>query len=253
MKKFRFLMMMAALATFSFSLSSCDDGWHDSWYDDPYAWSYGYGNWGWNNNYWNNPGGGDNPGGGSSDKDKKLQEEASALCANWQGTMDYSYIDDNTKRRVSQRRLATMEFYQLDSQKGTLRGNGIETDELVGADGKGTGETQTVKFKWYVDNNSDIYIQYQTENLSVFVMDAGASQYGFKLNDTKGTFQGYMMGTGVAQGDVAYIDLRRVDDADNAKASVLSRAAEGGNVEFGAGATLQPMQSIRATGFVGRR
>lgn len=53
MKKFNRIWMWMAIATASFSFTSCDDDdyWHDDyyWYDD-----YNHGGWGWNQGDWNN-------------------------------------------------------------------------------------------------------------------------------------------------------------------------------------------------------
>jgi hypothetical protein len=49
---------------------------------------------------------------------------------------------------------------------------------------------------------------------ATFVLDAGASQYGFRLGVEKGnnykTFYGYMIGTGKVKGDIIYFDLSEV-------------------------------------------
>lgn len=104
---------------------------------------------------------------------------------------------------------AEMTFYQAGDKVNSLSGDGIEQDYI-----EETGETQTLKFTWYIDKNGDIYIRYNDSG-ATYVMDAGAKQYGFHLGQEDGkivdVFYGYMIGTGAAKGDVMQIDLERYD------------------------------------------
>ena len=56
MKYIKSLLMLAAITVASMTFVSCDD---DPWYD-PYGWSNNYGDWNWNNDYWNQGGNGNN-------------------------------------------------------------------------------------------------------------------------------------------------------------------------------------------------
>ncbi len=93
-----------------------------------------------------------------------------------------------------------------------------EIDEVHDNQGNVTDQ-QTLKFSWYIDNNGDIYLKYASG--ATFVLDAGASQYGFRLGVEKGnnykTFYGYMIGTGKVKGDIIYFDLSEVSTTGYAK------------------------------------
>lgn len=176
MKKFNRIWMWMAIATASFSFTSCDDDdyWHDDyyWYDD-----YNHGGWGWNQ-------------------------------GDWRGSVMLSKLAEDGQSRNNYRFNAEMTFYQAGDKVNSLSGNGVEVDY---AD-DGSNETQTLKFAWYIDKNGDIYIRYNDSG-ATYVMDAGAKQYGFYLGDERGqdVFYGYMIGTGKAKGDVMQIDLVRYD------------------------------------------
>lgn len=174
MKKFNRIWMWMAIATASFSFTSCDDDdyWHDDyyWYDD-----YNHGGWGWNQ-------------------------------GDWRGSVMLSELAEDGQSRNNYSFNAEMTFYQAGDKVNSLSGNGVEVDY---AD-DGSNETQTLKFTWYIDKNGDIYIRYNDSG-ATYVMDAGAKQYGFYLGDERGqdVFYGYMIGTGKAKGDVMQIDLVR--------------------------------------------
>lgn len=176
MKKFNRIWMWMAIATASFSFTSCDDDdyWHDDyyWYDD-----YNHGGWGWNQ-------------------------------GDWRGSVMLSELAEDGQSRNNYSFNAEMTFYQAGDKVNSLSGNGVEVDY---AD-DGSNETQTLKFAWYIDKNGDIYIRYNDSG-ATYVMDAGAKQYGFYLGDERGqdVFYGYMIGTGKAKGDVMQIDLVRYD------------------------------------------
>lgn len=81
MKKFNRIWMWMAIATASFSFTSCDDDdyWHDDyyWYDD-----YNHGGWEWNQGDWNNGSNGsqdDLPAVGGSDSYRRLERLCDAL------------------------------------------------------------------------------------------------------------------------------------------------------------------------------
>lgn len=115
----------------------------------------------------------------------------------------------------------------------------MEIDEVHDNQGNVTDQ-QTLKFSWYIDNNGDIYLKYASD--ATFVLDAGASQYGFHLGAEKGnnynTFKGYMIGTGKVKGDIIYFELSEVSTTGYAKKLTRSASAV---TSFGSGATMKPM------------
>lgn len=129
-----------------------------------------------------------------------------------------------------------MIFYQDKNNRNSLSGNGIEIDYAT----DGSDDQQTLKFSWYIDNNGDIYIKYASG--ATYVMDANASQYGFHLGPEQGkgddTFFGYMIGIGMAKGDIIYIDLER-NSSNGARAS---RSSTSSGSSFGKGTSRTPIQ-----------
>lgn len=192
MKKFNRIWMWMAIAAASFSFTSCDDD--DYWYDD-----YNHG--GWNQGDWNN--------GSNGSQDDYLLSEAQTLTGDWRGSVMLSELAEDGQSRNNYSFNAEMTFYQAGDKVNSLSGDGIEQDYI-----EETGETQTLKFTWYIDKNGDIYIRYNDSG-ATYVMDAGAKQYGFHLGQEDGkivdVFYGYMIGTGAAKGDVMQIDLERYD------------------------------------------
>ena len=192
MKKFKQIWMWMAIAVASFSFTSCDDD--DYWYDD-----YNHG--GWNQGDWNN--------GSNGSQDDYLLSEAQTLTGDWRGSVMLSELAEDGQSRNNYSFNAEMTFYQAGDKVNSLSGDGIEQDYI-----EETGETQTLKFTWYIDKNGDIYIRYNDSG-ATYVMDAGAKQYGFHLGQEDGkivdVFYGYMIGTGAAKGDVMQIDLERYD------------------------------------------
>lgn len=184
--------MWMAIAAASFSFTSCDDD--DYWYDD-----YNHG--GWNQGDWNN--------GSNGSQDDYLLSEAQTLTGDWRGSVMLSELAEDGQSRNNYSFNAEMTFYQAGDKVNSLSGDGIEQDYI-----EETGETQTLKFTWYIDKNGDIYIRYNDSG-ATYVMDAGAKQYGFHLGQEDGkivdVFYGYMIGTGAAKGDVMQIDLERYD------------------------------------------
>jgi len=236
MKKMKSLWMLMAIVAASFTFTSCDDDdpWYDDPWDDPYGWydDYNHGNWGWKDNSWNQ--------GSQGSQNDQLVSEAQTLVGLWSGPVKYSYIQDDGNSRATDEFYAEMQFYQFGYKQDALSGNGVETDYVYDDDGKVTDQ-QILKFTWYIDNNGDIYLKY-TDSGATFVMDAGASQYGFHLGQEDGkdydTFYGYMIGTGKVKGDVIYFDLSASSITQNAKS--VSRSIDShSKVSFGSGALLK--------------
>ena len=215
MKKFNRIWMWMAIAAASFSFTSCDDD--DYWYDD-----YNHGGWGWNQGDWNN--------GSNGSQDDNLLSEAQTLIGEWRGSVMLSELAEDGQSRDNYSFNAEMTFYQTGNKVNTLCGDGIEQDYI-----EETGETKTLKFTWYIDNNGDIYIRYNDSG-ATYVMDAGAKQYGFHLGQEDGkivdTFYGYMIGTGAAKGDVMQIDLVRYDPS-GARKKTRSAATDSVAPSFG--------------------
>ena len=141
-----------------------------------------------------------------------------------------------------------MKFFQYANTRDALSGEGVETDYKYNDDGS-LADQQTLEFKWYIDDNYDIYIKYKNSG-ATFVMDYGSSQAGFHLGYEKGhdkdTFWGYMIGTGSSKGDVIYIDLERVNQTSQAKAFGSSKTSEKtvkSSSSFGKGATIKPLKT----------
>lgn len=200
MKNIKSLLMLAAITVASMTFVSCDD---DPWYD-PYGWSNNYGDWHWNNDYWNQGGNGNN-----QDGDERTAM-AQTLCGEWGGEMDYSYVNPDGESRSTEVYYTTMKFFQYNQNSKSYSGEGVETDYLLDKD-----ESQTLDFSWYIEDNGDIYIKYKKSG-ATFVLDYGSSQAGFHLGYD--TFFGYMIGTGSVKGDVIYFDFKRLNDTNNAKA-----------------------------------
>lgn len=239
MKKFRTIAMaVVAAATMVFGFSSCDD---DPWdgpggWNDPYGWYDNYGNSNWNSNYWNQ---GES---GSNQSDTRTQM-AQTLCGEWDGDMDYSYLNSDGQSRTTENYHSVMKFFQYNQNSSSYSGEGVETDYLKDSDGNILeDQSQTLDFSWYIESNGDIYIKYKKSG-ATFVMDYGSSQAGFHLGAEDGkdtdTFFGYMIGTGSVKGDVIYIDFTRSNDTNNAKA--LTRSAVSG-MSFGNAVHLSPVK-----------
>lgn len=234
MRKMRLFVMLMAIAAVSFTFTSCDDDlWDDDPWDDPYGWydDYNHGGWGWNQDYWYE--------GSQGSRNDDLVDEAMTLVGEWYGPVKYSYIQDDGMSRGYDEFYANMIFYQSGNQSDALSGSGVEIDEVHDNQGNVTDQ-QTLKFSWYIDNNGDIYLKYASD--ATFVLDAGASQYGFHLGAEKGknynTFYGYMIGTGKVKGDIIYFDLSEVSTTGYAKKLTRSASAV---TSFGSGATMKPM------------
>lgn len=161
------------------------------------------------------------------------------LVGEWYGPVKYSYIQDDGMSRGYDEFYANMIFYQSGNQSDALSGSGVEIDEVHDNQGNVTDQ-QTLKFSWYIDNNGDIYLKYASG--ATFVLDAGASQYGFRLGAEEGknynTFRGYMIGTGKVKGDVIQFDFSEVSTTGYAKKLTRSASAV---TSFGSGATMKPM------------
>lgn len=226
MKKMKKILMLMAVAVTSFTFTACDDDpWHDDyyWYDD-----YNHGGWGWDQGGWNQ--------GAQGSQNPRLLEEAQTLVGDWYGNVQLSELASDGNSRNNYQFDANMIFYQDKNNRNSLSGNGIEIDYAT----DGSDDQQTLKFSWYIDNNGDIYIKYASG--ATYVMDANASQYGFHLGPEQGkgddTFFGYMIGIGMAKGDIIYIDLER-NSSNGARAS---RSSTSSGSSFGKGASRTPIQ-----------
>lgn len=188
MKKIITLVAAALFVAAPTLFTSCDD-------DDRY---------GWNDNYYND-----------DDYDDYADDEAEVLQGEWEGTMVYTNGDNGQRSSF----YANMTFVRNNSD--AIKGTGTEIDYTLDSNGNIDQKNDPLKFNWYIDEQTgDIYIKYtNTDNKSTFVMDASASQYGFKLDERTGSFSGYMLGTN--NNDMIYIDLKRVQ---NREAKKLTRA-----------------------------
>ena len=211
MKKITRILTVLAVAALPFAFTSCDDD-YDYWYGDTYPWWYNYhedgGRWDYGDN--NN----DNPG-------NTLVDEAQVLNGEWNGTMAYTNGNDGTTDQF----YATMTFVQNNSN--AIKGTGTEYDYYRNADGS-VGNSQTLHFSWYINNNGDIYVKYDSG--STFVMDMNASQHGFYLDEATGIFRGYMIGTN--NSDLIQFDFTR--QTSGAKGSKGLKAVSPKTTTFGA-------------------
>lgn len=226
-----------AVAVTSFTFTACDDDpWDDDPWDDDYYWhddyywydDYNHGGWGWDQGGWNQ--------GAQGSSNRDLLEEAQTLVGDWYGNVQLSELASDGNSRNNYQFDANMIFYQDKNNSNSLSGNGIEIDYAT----DGSDDQQTLKFSWYIDNNRDIYIKYASG--ATYVMDANASQYGFHLGPEQGkgddTFFGYMIGIGMAKGDIIYIDLER-NSSNGARAS---RSSTSSGSSFGKGTSRTPIQ-----------
>lgn len=185
MKKFTSFWMMVALAMMSVTFASCDD---DPWHDD-----------------WDRPG--YFPGGGQDEV--TTADEAAALCTEWFGTVRYTYKNGENGYDVAEF-YADMTFSRFNNN--SLKGVGTEKDYTYNEDGS-IRDTQTLTFTWSVLNNFDIQIVY--DGGGTYVLDANASQKGFKLeydkSQNKNVFYGYMIGSGSASGEEIMFDFEEVN------------------------------------------
>ena len=211
MKKITRILTVLAVAALPFAFTSCDDD-YDYWYGDTYPWWYNYhedgGRWDYGDNNDDNPG-------------NTLVDEAQVLNGEWNGTMAYTNGSDGTTNQF----YATMTFVQNNSN--AIKGTGTEYDYYRNADGS-VANSQTLHFSWYIDNNGDIYVKYDSG--STFVMDMNASQHGFYLDEATGIFRGYMIGTN--NSDLIQFDFTR--QTSGAKGSKGLKAVSPKTTTFGA-------------------
>lgn len=211
MKKITRILTVLAVAALPFAFTSCDDD-YDYWYGDTYPWWYNYheddGRWDYGDNNDDNPG-------------NTLVDEAQVLNGEWNGTMAYTNGSDGTTNQF----YATMTFVQNNSN--AIKGTGTEYDYYRNDDGS-VGNSQTLHFSWYIDNNGDIYVKYDSG--STFVMDMNASQHGFYLDEATGIFRGYMIGTN--NSDLIQFDFTR--QTSGAKSSKGQKAVSPKTTTFGA-------------------
>ncbi|MDD6854568.1 MAG: lipocalin family protein [Prevotella sp.] len=211
MKKITRILTVLAVAVLPFAFTSCDDD-YDYWYGDTYPWWYNYheddGRWDYGDNNDDNPG-------------NTLVDEAQVLNGEWNGTMAYTNGSDGTTNQF----YATMTFVQNNSN--AIKGTGTEYDYYRNADGS-VANSQTLHFSWYINNNGDIYVKYDSG--STFVMDMNASQHGFYLDEATGIFRGYMIGTN--NSDLIQFDFTR--QTSGAKGSKGLKAVSPKTTTFGA-------------------
>lgn len=211
MKKITRILTVLAVAALPFAFTSCDDD-YDYWYGDTYPWWYNYhedgGRWDYGDNNDDNPG-------------TTLVDEAQVLNGEWNGTMVYTNGSNGTTDQF----YATMTFVQNNSN--AIKGTGTEYDYYRNDDGS-VGNSQTLHFSWYIDNNGDIYVKYDSG--STFVMDMNASQHGFYLDEATGIFRGYMIGTN--NSDLIQFDFTR--QTSGAKGSKGLKAVSPKTTTFGA-------------------
>ena len=179
--------------------------------------SYNNGNYNWNNNYNNQ----------YNSSNNQLVAVAQTLTGEWEGDMIYEYTNDQTHQRVRDQFKANMKFFQYDSSTNSLSGNGVEVDT------NSKGETQTLNFSWYVNNDGNIYIKY-TKSGTIFVLDKNKGKDGFHLGYEQGKGYDTFFGTGYSTNttDVLKLDLARQRPA-SAKASTLSTRVASQHTSFG--------------------
>ncbi len=201
MKRTTKLLAILALVLAPMAFTSCDD--EPGPWDQPHQWQWydDYNGYHWNNNYNNE----------YNSQDQTLLQEAQTLCGEWEGTMKYTYTDDQTSKRVTDEYYTNMKFFQYNSSSNSLTGEGVEVDYLP----SDPTQSQTLDFSWAIDEKTgDIYIKYKRSG-TTFVMDADSKDHGFLLglenvNSTNDVFFGWMIGTSNVD-DVIYIDLERVN------------------------------------------
>lgn len=206
MKAMKFFMALALMAMPLMLTTSCDD-------DDDYWWGgrdfYGYDDGGYD---------------GGQDNTNPALTEAAILNGEWDGTMQYRYGDTG---KVDNFR-ADMMFVQNDAN--STKGTGTEHDYYLDDQGNVAADT-TLNFNWYIDeSNYNIHVQYGSG--AEFVMDANASEHGFKLNSEAGEFYGYMINS--SNNDMIYIDLKRQTN-NNAKAATRATTSVSSVSTFGKG------------------
>ena len=204
MKKNFILMAAAMIMAVPTFFTSCDeDPWN--WYGENEPWWYDYdnGNWGWNDNYYDQ--------GGGKDDGSSVYDEAEVLQGEWDGKMTYTNGDTGEQSSF----YANMTFVRNSSND--IKGTGTEIDYTLDSNGNVDEQNSPLKFNWYIDESTgDIHIKYLTTNKSAFVMDASASEHGFWLEENN-DFKGYMIGTN--NNDMIYIDLKPVKNNEAKKAT----------------------------------
>lgn len=206
MKTLSTLWVAAIMMALPLAFIRCDDPFYDYWYGDTEPWWFDYyGNgYGWNNNYY---------GSNNNDYSSTTLDEAQVLAGEWEGKMSYTSGDDGSVSTFN----ANMTFVQ--NNPNAIKGTGTEYDYILDANNKIVDE-QTLKFNWYIDDSTgDIYIKYASG--STFVLDISAHEHGFYLDEAKGLFNGYMIGTN--NKDLIEFDFVRVLN-NNAKGTAITRA-----------------------------
>ena len=121
--------------------------------------------------------------GGSHDDD--LVDEAMTLVGGeWYGPVKYSYIQDDGMSRGYDEFYANIIFYQSGNQSDALSGSGVEIDQVFFDNQGNVADQQTLKFSGISITMAISTWEYASG--ATFVLDAGASQYGFHLGAEKG-------------------------------------------------------------------
>lgn len=208
------ILALVAIAALPFSMTSCDDPWHDDWHDN------------WHDN------GGYDDGGNGDNNDNTLYDMANTLIGEWYGPMNL-YEEQNDGSYALYSFDADMVFY-TNSSSSTLSGSGIETDYATNSE-TGETESQQLRFTWSINESTgDISITY-TNSKSTFVLDYSATQRGFYLDNSN--FYGYMLGSN--NNDYIVFDFDRVTKKMKA-ASGTTTTTTAKNV-FGSSATMDAL------------
>lgn len=213
MRKITKFLALAAIAALPFAFTSCDDDdyWYDDYGDGPWWYRYDDGGYSWNDNDYNR---------GDNNDQLTIVDEAQVLNGEWRGQMIYRSSDQANPDQFN----ADMIFTQ-NSTKST-KGTGTEYDYYLNQDGSIAADT-LLRFNWYIEDNGDIYVKYGSG--ATFVMDIDADTHGFTLDEDKGVFYGYMIGTN--NNDLIQFDFNRV--TSNAKANPTRALLDLTTTKFG--------------------
>lgn len=225
MKKNFILMAAAIMMAVPTLFTSCDDDPWNRYDNEPWWYDYDNGNWGWNDNYYDN--------GGNGNEGSSVNDEAEVLQGEWDGKMVYTNGDTGEQSSF----YANMTFVRNNSN--AIKGTGTEIDYTLDSNGNVDKQNSPLKFNWYIDEKTgDIYIKYLTQNKTTFVMDASAKEHGFWLEENN-CFTGYMIGTN--NKDMIYIDLKPVKNNEAKKAT---RSLTGTSRSFGSN-IISPMSTSK--------
>ena len=193
MKRFSSFLTLLLMAALPLTFISCDD----DWYDEREWYDH-------------------------DDVDDAI-ELAQMLNGTWSGTIINEYTNDVGVREQTQ---CSADFTFVQYSVNAISGTGYETDY------DGSGRSQTLPFKWYVDERTeDVHITY-TESGYHFILDeSGNSKYsGFSLDN--GRFNGVM--EGVNNDEYIFFNLYRVRGY-NAPHKLGTATDSASTVSFGKG------------------